>query len=119
MFDMFPTTNLVSLSLNESHKYQLYSLTAIFEQRHENGSVEEITVPKIELPCNALAIYIEHDSGQGTDFIDLGFGQMEVLPNENGKKFITRTIKEADPKELTMAEIEAKLGYPVKIVKEK
>lgn len=78
-------------------------------------STRKLSIPKIRLincfqePCFRL-------EGDAT-YVDAGFGECRVEPDSTGKCYTMTTLKEK-PQEMTLSEIEKKLGYKVKIVSE-
>jgi hypothetical protein len=46
---------------------------------------------------------------------DIGFGDMQLLPDDDGNAYYVRVL-ETKTKEMTLDEIEKKLGHKVKIV---
>lgn len=83
------------------------------------GKVQELHIPRAVLPMNTKLINIERRSNNPygpDDYVaDLGFGKMRLLPDVDGAAFTITTIKEKT-KEMTLEEIEKKLGHKVKIV---
>lgn len=90
-----------------------YFLSATYEVE-EKYRIKEVTFPKILLPtCHAPLILIGSSMPDGDNCIDMGFGEMPVaLPP------IEKVIKEK-VQELTLEEIEKKLGHKVKVVHKK
>jgi hypothetical protein len=81
---------------------------------------QELHIPRIAIPLNPNNIKIKADcdcvvGAPVRYYADLGFGEMKLLPDKNGAAFTITTIEEK-PKEMTLDEIEKKLGYKVKIV---
>ena len=119
---IMPNTMLKRLTVNANGSCEL---TAIYVQEFDDGSVRQTTIPRIQLPfptdtmpvlSESYNMYKEPESST----ITIGMGViLPILPNYKGKLWISEVIKSADPKEMTIEEIEAKLGHPVKIVKEK
>lgn len=83
--------------------------------------VQELHIPKVVIPLNTNLIKINrYDDFQCCHitqdyFVDLGFGEMRLSPDVNGAAFTIKTVKEKT-KEMTLEEIEKKLGHKVKIV---
>ena len=97
-----------------------FLLHAVYRTEKKNGSIEEIEFPSIVLPiskCHLPTMEIKH-CFVDTFRLDFQGTVLGLLPNDNGQVMCSTVIKEADPIEMTMDEIEKKLGYPVKIVKE-
>ena len=85
---------------------------------------QELHIPRMVIPLNPNVIKIDGYSdpiygrynGMCQDyFADLGFGEMRLLPDKNGAAFTVTTVKEKT-REMTLDEIEKKLGHKVKIV---
>lgn len=112
---------LIDLQLHEEplNPHMKFTLTARYHQTEKNGCQKEIIIPRIALPFNTNFIVAGHNSITDAHTANFGFGETELLPNYKGDVIITKILKGPDPKELTIDEIEAKLGYPIKIVKEK
>lgn len=114
--------NLVDLQL---HKEELvkniftYHLSAVYRCENNCG-VYEVEIPRIELPIsndfnmkNEFGFY-----GPCNHTIDIGFGDLTMISDEHGNKFYERLIKEKIH-DMTLDEIEKKLGYKVRVVSEK
>lgn len=91
--------------------------------------IKELHIPRVVIPLNTNFIKInryddfQHDDFQSCHitqdyFVDLGFGEMRLSPDVNGAAFTIKTVKEKT-KEMTLEEIEKKLGHKVKIVNKK
>ena len=100
-------------------KHNTYVLDVTYEYENKYG-VYELNIPCVHLPLmtNRLPAYT-FDMGLYNDQqleIDLGFGELDVL--KEYKTGMTHTIKEIKKKtqKMTVAEIEAALGYKVEIV---
>lgn len=116
--------NLVDLQLHKEEVdkgAEMYYLSAVY--RHENDcGVYETTIPKIRLPISGDIIvkrphgYRAYLSNETT--IDIGFGDMVLLNDENGHSYYEKFIKEKIH-DMTLDEIEKKLGYKVRVVSEK
>lgn len=106
---------LKDLQLYKSDTYDQYYLSAIYTEENEHG-VYEVTIPKIFLPINNHELIIDDRSPQRL-YIDLGFGECRMCLDDNGNFYYKRVIEEKIH-ELTISDIEKKLGYKVKIVSE-
>lgn len=92
-----------------------YYLSAIYEYENEAG-VHRAIFPKIRLPIELLnAPVISREDWRSPSKIDLGFGE---LPLEGDPGFTIKTICEKIH-DVTIEEIEKKLGYKIRIIKEK
>lgn len=110
----------LSLHKEENSKWHTYYLTAVYEVENESG-IYELTIPKIDLPVrNGIPdMTVEHNwYGEDHTEINLGFGDLELLHDSGRPAWFAKCVKEKTH-ELTMAEIEKKLGYKIKIVSEK
>lgn len=114
--------NLVDLQL---HKEEIdkgaewYYLSAVYQYENERG-VYEVNVPRIELPISGDLI-MRHDIGifgPCRHTIDIGFGDLDIFPDKHGNNFYEKCIKEKIH-DMTLDEIEKKLGYKVRVVSEK
>ena len=94
-----------------------YSLdiTYIIDNKSE---VQELHIPRVMLPISNSRIYVNADRNYYGSILytcDLGFGSRRVLEDDNGVAFTIKTL-ETKTKEMTLEEIEKKLGHKVKIV---
>lgn len=83
-------------------------------------STEEINIPCVKLPISEKRFAIREDQGAFLNrfYADIGFDEC-VLCEEFGKPpYTIKTIQEKT-KEMTLEEIEKKLGHKVKIVSDK
>lgn len=79
--------------------------------------VEELDIPRLVLPVNTkrLNIYRSDCCGYNRYIANLGFGGADLRPDKNGACFTIKVVEEKS-KEMTLEEIEKKLGHKVKIV---
>ena len=94
-----------------------YSLDMTFTVETPEA-ISELHIPRLMLPISNKDITIAmerpyYDSEICT--VDIGFGPCRVLIAEDGQYYTIKQIKEKT-KEMTLAEIEKKLGHKVKIV---
>lgn len=89
------------------------------------SKVEEVRIPKIVLTSENTKMRIFEEGGMFFSLrrVDLGFGPLRLEPvydlESNAKvDFVVKLIKEKTH-ELTIEEIEKKLGYKVKIIAKK
>lgn len=85
------------------------------------SSIRELDFPKIRLGVNPNKVGIRDDDGIWSHpKVDIGFGFLE-LNHQGGRPevYFTETVIEDKTHEMTIAEIEKKLGYKIKIVGEK
>ena len=112
MFRMKDRSTKVKMDLH-SDVYGFYlSAEYTYDDKY---STRKLSIPKIRLndvlqePC----FHITND----VTYVDIGFGECRLEPDSNGRCYTMTTLKEK-PQEMTLSEIEKKLGYKVKIVSE-
>lgn len=81
---------------------------------------QELHIPRLVIPLETNIIKINRYDDLSKIInqeycADLGFGEMKLLPDKDGAAFTVKTVKEKYT-EMTLDEIEKKLGYKVKIV---
>lgn len=112
---------LVDLQLHKEEKDNsvFYYLSATYQYENDRG-VYEATIPKIHLPIayhgepimrTSVSRYPYHEDNT----IDIGFGEVAILKDDTGAMFYERLIKEKIY-DMTIDEIEKKLGYKVRVV---
>jgi hypothetical protein len=108
---------LTYLTLNEDECG--YYLSAQYRVE-DNHSIRELEIPKIRLGIrpDSVAIRQEGDGPYMRTSVNLGFGYcwMDLVENDLGKVYFTEKVIEENTHEMTLDEIEKKLGYKVKIV---
>lgn len=89
------------------------------------SKVEEVRIPKIVLTSEntKMGIFEEHGMFLALRKVDLGFGPLRLervydLESKANVDYVVKLIKEKTH-EMTIEEIEKKLGYKVKIVSDK
>lgn len=113
---------LVDLQL---HKEELtkgavsYYLSAVYRYE-DNSGIYEVTIPKIQLPIHEQPCVKRELTGYHYVYqtINIGFGDMVMLNDESGNACYKKCIKEKIH-DMTLEEIEKKLGYKVRVVSEK
>lgn len=107
--------NLTSIELqhDDEHGYYLSVRYRIEDDSH----IEDVYIPKVSLPINKHRVSVSF-LDDGHRFCDIGFGLREIFKTDNGLCIYTRIIEEKTH-EMTLDEIEKKLGYKVKIVNSK
>lgn len=128
---------LVGIEILKKNPIELsltYEITNI-----ETGSVDELKIPRVQLPINPNWIPTASDSFNSIDHkttecglhyvlsispVNYDFGgylPLVVIPDRerDGMLWERKCIKSADPIELTIEEIEKMVGRPVQIVKKK
>ena len=84
-------------------------------------TIEHLHIPRLVLPITNHSVSIDHkvipySTGAAEYYCaDIGFGEMRLAPDDKGNEF-TVTVVETKTKEMTLKEIEKKLGHKVKIV---
>lgn len=114
--------NLVDLQLHEEEITKgatAYYLSAVCKYEDESG-VYEMTIPKIRLPLHDPIIKQEYSNRYYGDRItvNIGFGDMDVIHDKKGNPFYVKCVKEKIH-DMTLDEIEKKLGFKVRVVSEK
>lgn len=104
-----------------------FHLNVTYQYEDEKG-IHEYNIPKISIPINSGVIpNIREDISESIEWgyyklhrhtVDLGFGDLTVEKNEDNVLAVDKVIK-WKYHEMTIEEIEEKLGYKVKIVGEK
>lgn len=96
---------------------QGYSLDVIYTIETPS-EIQELHIPRLMLPIGHENVIINTDFdyyGGPLCTVDVGFGNLRVLESDDGKFFTLKTI-ETKTKEMTLEEIEKKLGHKVKII---
>ena len=91
-----------------------YYLTPTYRIETKN-TVSEIKIPKARLNVDHHGFTIKHHSEDGHDLCDFGLGPMPMNADSNNYNYYEKLI-ETKTKEMTLEEIEKKLGHKVKIV---
>lgn len=96
-----------------------YCLLLVYEEEDNFGNLHEITLKDVPLPlCNNFTItenYYE-PSAVSKAVINVGYGDVVTWGWDTHNNMSDTIVKYAPPKEMTLEEIEEKLGYKVKIV---
>lgn len=98
-----------------------YYLSTKFKVEDEH-SIREVNVPKIRLLINPNQLYLRTEADLYScgyrAWANLGFGElpMEFETVDGNKVLYTETILEEKYAEMTLDEIEKKLGHKIKIV---
>lgn len=123
------THKLTNIELVEDDGQYYLSVEYLIEDANR---IEKITIPRVEIPFNSKVMpelteeYNEPDCGIGTfgerlfiprvnRYIRTGYGNTMRIAKVDGVSYTIETIKEKEH-EMTIEEIEKKLGYKVKIV---
>jgi hypothetical protein len=117
MLDMFQLKGLKTYFDDENG----WCLRAVYKREDDTG-IYEVTVPKIHLPTmNGPVIKTPIcicDRYSEPPTIDLGFGDLNMLKDETGHLYYEKLVKEKIHN-MTLDEIEKKLGFKVRVVSEK
>ena len=107
---------ITSVKLN---KNPCYSLDIKYELETPT-EIREFHLPNVQIPLNAEHLWIGADRGcYGIYYdVDVGFGVTKLNRDSKGNAYYERVIQEKT-KEMTLEEIEKKLGHKVKIVSDK
>lgn len=107
---------LTELSLSRDDKVGYY-LSACYRVEDESR-ISDIYIPKASLPINPNRVFFSHDPTYHGPVCDMGFGKLHLHENSNGS-YMWEQVVEEKVHEMTLDEIEKKLGYKVKIVNNK
>lgn len=127
MMNLEYKTNLKDVEFHKDKNGDCYLLLS-YTVENSDGSIDQFTFPSVRLNICKHSFSITNDYDFDTTFIDCGFGKLaldcgQVKTREGktikGVRFLKETIKEAPAKEMTLDEIEKKLGHKVKIVNQK
>lgn len=112
---------LKDLGLVKDENTNEYYLTATYRVEDEN-EIRGVTIPKIKLPVVQDSLMVDVDTKSTRLFPDvsiaMGFGTLDIEYGKDGKWFYETVIHEK-VHEMTLEEVEKKLGHKVKIVSEK
>ena len=111
------TLDLVDLKLHYDAKGDYYYLSAIYAYEDE-GRVEDIRIHKALLPIDKHHVVINRSLNSSFPTCDIGLGELNLMANDDGQYVSAMVIKEK-VHEMTLDEIEKKLGYKVKIINDK
>lgn len=110
---------------SELTKLELYQEDGCYylraEYKEENDyRLQKYTIPKMVLPINQYptikqGCYRDRLGRLYETTIDLGFGDLDILKDDDGYYYKCEIIKEY-PQKMTLEEIEKKLGYKVELV---
>lgn len=108
----------IEMRKDENRRF-LFTLT--YHVTRENGEIDEYILEDVENPFDTRKLEIKHGDpyeclgGDISVYLHLDDNFLHIYNDE----IIVRTIKKADPVEVTMDDIEKQFGRPVKIVKSK
>jgi hypothetical protein len=104
--------DLIGLDLGEDGLGYYLSPRYKVEKDHE---FLEVYIPKARLNLNRHRLEIYHDAKSNNPACNIGLGTMVLYADDDGFTYY-EAITEHKPKEMTLEEIEKKLGHKVKIV---
>lgn len=87
-----------------------FSITYI---RTDEFGKQEINYPRVYLPIFRKTFYTS--SVHSDSFLDIGLGELPLKPGPDGKLFTLKQVEEY-PQEMTLEEIESRLGHKIKII---
>ena len=114
---------LVDLQLHKEElekSAETYYLSATYRYENDRG-IYEVTIPKILLPIRDVIMKTPMSATHiryAETFVDIGFGDLLVLPDDDGRMIYEKLIEEK-VHDMTVTEIEKKLGYKIRVVSEK
>lgn len=122
-FDAAESTKLKSVKLIEEklpHKCRRFYLEVTYTYSDKYMNEHEVIFHKVELPIceNFLPTVSSNFLRSASETIDLGFGDLPLQCNSDNI-FATDHITKWYCKEMTIEEIESKLGHKIKIIGEK
>lgn len=112
----------LQLHKEETENTNGWYLSAVYQHENEVG-IYEVTIPKIWLPIRYGEPIITTSVCKSTylsaeSTIDLGFGELTICRDDRGHNFYEKLIEEKI-KDMTLDEIEKKLGFKVRVVTKK
>lgn len=96
-----------------------YRLCLVYEEKDNLGNLHEITLKDVPLPLYDNFTITENYYEPGTvtkSVINVGYGDVATFGWDTHTEMTDTIVKYAPPKEMTLEEIEKKLGHKVKIV---
>ena len=96
-----------------------YFLSLVY-RLEDDKSVELIKLPRVRLPLkmNDIKLRTDSDGFMSVMEADVGFGYTRLYPDKQHACYTIETVT-TKTKEMTLEEIEKKLGHKVKIVSDK
>ena len=108
----------------KSHDLKLYKENDLYYLDVKFQTENDKCIKEVHAPCVRLPMYYLERGGipirttcDGEAFINLGFGDLKLIRSNSGH-VLTETIIEHKTKEMTLSEIEKKLGHKIKIITE-
>ena len=98
---------------------ETYYLSAVYHYE-DNAGFYEVTIPRIVLPICKPSIKqnMYYYDTMPECHIDIGLGDLRMVPDKEGNCYYQKLIREK-VHDMTLEEIEKKLGYKVRVVSEK
>lgn len=96
-----------------------YRLCLVYENKDYLGNLHEITLKDVPLPlCDHFSITEEcyEPDIMSKTIINVGYGDVATFGWDTRNKMTDTIVEYAPPKEMTLEEVEKKLGHKVKIV---
>lgn len=118
---------LIGVELSTEHPEVIENpfpiLNLTYEREWDDGKIEHVTLNSVLLPIDPHMVRVHRDDSNPFYYsyaCDVHRNRLVLeLFSDEGKVLdgiSTKVVKEADPVEMTMSEIEAKLGHKIKIV---
>lgn len=111
------TVQLTDLTLSHDERTGTYYLSARYRYEDDSG-IEDIYIPKILLPIDKHRVTLEKSIHMSFPVCDIGLGPLNLMEDSDGFYMRSKVIEEK-VHEVTLDEIEKRLGYKVKIVNSK
>ena len=104
--------NVMLKSFNVFEENGMYFAHIVYRYENNKG-LWELTVPKLHIPLEPYSFKIETDITGAT--MNIGFGKWRMYPVD-GDIYAKNVLIEEKIHDMTVEEIEEKLGYRVRIV---
>ena len=115
---MLKDAKLMDVKLDKGNNH--YFLTLTYQGKDYKGNKKKKIFKHVPLPLYSyprdISFYLSTNCTQNVTDMDFGFGSISLFPNTFE---VTDRIVEYATKEMTLEEIEKKLGHKIKIVTEK
>lgn len=105
--------NVMLKSFNVFEEDGMYFAHIVYRYEDAKG-LWELTVPKLHIPLKPYSFKIKTDTAEGP--IDIDFGKWRMYPVD-GDIYAENVLISEKIHDMTVEEIEEKLGYRVRIVK--
>lgn len=104
--------DLVDITLNKDGMG--YYLSPRYRVENDN-CIREIYIPKARLKTSWHKVTVDLDTFRNNYMCNLGFGNLDLYTDDNGHMYY-ETIIEEKIHDMSLEEIEKKLGYKVRII---